>query len=211
MIRWLARHLACRNKAIWLYRRVCRPSGREWAEHLRRFGGLYHLGNDCSILPSAAIVEPAYTWIGDRVCLGSCTLICHDGSIETLQRRYGVKIDRTGPVILENDVYVGEGAMILGGGGGTRIGEGSVIGACAIVRQSVPAGSVVLGNPAKVVARVQDMLRFWEAETMVLPWADLIERREGAFDASLEPELQRRRQKYFFEEELKERTSKVRP
>jgi acetyltransferase-like isoleucine patch superfamily enzyme len=207
MIRKVARYLAHRNKALWLYRRVCRPTGREWAEHLRRFGGLYHLGNDCSILPSAAIIEPAYTWIGDRVCLGRCMLICHDGAIETLQRRYGVKIDRIGPVILESDVYVGEGAMILGGGGGTRIGEGSVIGAGSVVRQSVPAGSVVMGNPAKVVARVQDMLRFWEADMLDLPWADLIARREGAFDAAMEPELQRLRQKYFFEGEGMSRSS----
>jgi hypothetical protein len=120
-----------------------------------------------------------------------------------LQQRYGLKIDRIGPVILENDVYVGEGAMILGGGGGTRIGEGSVIGAGSVVRQSVPVGSVVMGNPAKVVARVQDMLRFWEAEMLGLPWADLIARREGAFDAAMEPELQRLRQKYFFERDPK--------
>ena len=199
MIRKLARYLARRNRGLWLYRRVCRPTGREWAEHLRRFGGLYHLGDDCSILPSAAIIDPAYTWIGDRVCLGSCALICHDGSIETLQQRYGVKVDRIGPVILESDVYVGEGAMILGGGGGTRIGEGSVIGAGSVVRQSVPPGSVVMGNPAKVVARVQDMLRFWEADMLDLPWADLIARREGAFDAATEPALQTLRQKYFFQ------------
>jgi acetyltransferase-like isoleucine patch superfamily enzyme len=203
MIRKLARYLAHHNKALWLYRRVCHPTGREWAEYLRPFGGLYHLGNDCSILPSTVIIDPAYTWIGDRVCLGRCTLICHDGSIETLQQRYGLKIDRIGPVILENDVYVGEGAMILGGGGGTRVGEGSVIGAGSVVRQSVPAGSVVMGNPAKVVARVQDMLRFWEAEMLGLPWADLIARREGAFDAAMEPELQRLRQKYFFERDPK--------
>jgi hypothetical protein len=93
--------------------------------------------------------------------------------------------------------------MILGGGGGTRVGEGSVIGAGSVVRQSVPAGSVVMGNPAKVVARVQDMLRFWEAEMLGLPWADLIARREGAFDAAMEPELQRLRQKYFFERDPK--------
>ena len=207
MLPKFARYLAHRNKAIWLYRRVCHPTPREWAEHLRRFGGLYHLGIDCSILPSAAIVEPAYTWIGDRVCLGTCMLICHDGSIETLQWRYGVKIDRIGPVILESDVYVGQGAMILGGGGGTRIGEGSVIGAGSVVRQSVPAGSVVMGNPAKVVARVEDMLRFWEADMLGLPWADLIARREGAFDAAMEPELQRLRQKYFFEGEGMPRSS----
>jgi len=73
----------------------------------------------------------------------------------------------------------------------------------AVVRQSVPPGSVVMGNPAKVVARVQDMLRFWEAEMLALPWAHLIAVREGAFDPATEPELQRLRQKYFFESSTK--------
>ena len=31
------------------------------------------------------------------------------------------------------------------------IGEGAVVGACAVVAKSVPAWSVVVGNPAKVV------------------------------------------------------------
>jgi hypothetical protein len=62
----------------------------------------------------------------------------------------------------------------------------------------IPAGSVVMGNPAKVTTRVEDLIRFWEAEAMVLPWAELIARREGAFDAAMEPELRRIRQEHFF-------------
>jgi hypothetical protein len=57
---------------------------------------------------------------------------------------------------------------------------------------------VVTGNPAKVVAKVEDVLRIWEAESQGYPWADLIAQRAGAFDAAMEPELRRRRQAYFF-------------
>lgn len=198
MIRDLVRHLATHyNKAPGLYRRLCQPNGKEWAEYLRRQGGLYHLGADCSILPSTKIIDPDYTWIGDRVCLGNCTLVCHDGSIEVLYQRYGLRIDRIGPIVLENDVYVGEGAIVLGG---VTIGEGSIVGAGSVVRQSIPAGSVVTGNPAKVVGKVAEMLRFWEAESSGLPWADLIARRAGAFDPLMEPELRRRRQLHFFKD-----------
>jgi UDP-3-O-[3-hydroxymyristoyl] glucosamine N-acyltransferase len=122
-------------------------------------------------------------------------LICHDGSIEVLYQRYGLRIDRIGPIIIRDDVYVGEAAMVLGG---TTIGEGSIIGAGSVVRKSVPPGSVVTGNPAKVVAKVEDLIRFWEAESMQFPWADLISRRAGVFDAAMEPELCRLRQAYFF-------------
>jgi acetyltransferase-like isoleucine patch superfamily enzyme len=196
MFRKLLRYLAIeQNKAVSLYKRFNRPNGREWASYLRRHGGLFQMGTDCTILPSAKIVDPAYTSIGDRVCLGSCTLICHDGSIEMIYQRYGMRIDRIGPIVIENDVYIGEGAMILGG---TTIGEGSIIGAGSVVRKSVPAGSVVSGNPATVVAKVSDVLRFWQAESLQYPWAELIAKREGAFDPAMEPELCRLRQEYFF-------------
>jgi len=158
---------------------------------------MYHVGTDCSIMASATIADPQYTWIGNRVCLGSCSLICHDGSIQVLYQRYGLKIDRIGPIIIHDDVFVGEGAIILGG---TTIGEGSIIGAGSVLRKSVPPGSVVMGNPAKVVAKVDDLIRFWEAESMQFPWAELIARREGAFDAAMEPELCRLRQEYFFKD-----------
>jgi acetyltransferase-like isoleucine patch superfamily enzyme len=196
MIRKLVTYLALEHgRAVSLYRRIARPDGREWASYLGRHGGLYHLGKDCSILPSTNIVDPPYTWIGNRVCLGSCALICHDGSIEVIQQRHGLRIDRIGPIIIHDDVYVGESAIILGG---VTIGEGSIVGAGAVVRKSVASGSVVTGNPAKVVAKVEDLLRFWEAESMQYPWANLIARREGAYDAAMEPELCRLRQEHFF-------------
>lgn len=201
MFRRLLRHLALRHgRAARLYRRLGHPSGKEWAEYLRRHGGLYHLGEGCSILPSTTILDPQYTWIGDRVCLAACTLICHDGSIEVLYQRHGLRVDRIGPVVIGDDVYVGHGAMLLGG---TKIGEGSIIGAGAVVRQRIPAGSVVTGNPGRVVGRVEDVIRFWEAESLAYPWADLIARREGAYDAAMEPELCRLRQEYFFSAQRK--------
>src|ERR1700683_2226971 len=129
--------------------------------------------------------------------LGTSSLISHDGSIEVLYQRHGLRIDRIGPIIIRDDVYVGESAIVLGG---TTIGEGSIIGAGSVVRQSVPAGSVVMGNPAKVVAKVEDLIRFWQAESMQYSLGNLIARREGAFDAAMEPELCRLRQEYFFKD-----------
>ncbi len=196
MVRRLLRYLALRhNKAVGPYRRLCGPSGKEWAEYLRRHGNLYHLGTGCSILATSLIITPEYTWIGDRVCLGTCTLICHDGSIEVLYNRYGLRVDRLRPVRLENDVFVGHNAIVLGG---STIGEGSIVGAGSVVRQSIPPGSVVSGNPAKVVGRVKDLTRIWQAESMLLPWASLIASRDGVFDPAMEPELRRMRQEFFF-------------
>ena len=52
------------------------------------------------------------------------------------------------PVIVEDDVLVGANCVLLEG---VRIGKGAVVAAGAIVTKDVPAGSVVAGNPARVV------------------------------------------------------------
>jgi len=199
MIRtFLERQALGHNRLVSLYRRFGRPYGTQWAAYLQRHGGLYHLGKDCSILPSTRIVDPPLTSIGDRVQLGNCTLLCHDGAIAAISHRHKLKLDRVGALVIEDDVFIGEGAIVMASGGKVVIGEGSVIGAGAVVRQSIPAGSIVTGNPAKVVGKVEDMLRFWEADTLAWPWGGLIASREGAYDPAIEPELMRLRQIHFF-------------
>ena len=194
LLRYMALH---HGRGVSFYRKFGKPSAREWADYLREQGGVYHIGEDCAILPSARILDPAYTWIGNRVILGSCTLIAHDGSIQMLEQAYGVKIDRIGAIRIEDDVFVGEG-VIVAAANGITVGRGSIIGAGSVVRENVPPESVVIGNPAKVVAKVGDLLRFWEADTLSFPWSDLILKRQRAFDAELEPELIRMRQMHFF-------------
>lgn len=49
--------------------------------------------------------------------------------------------------IVEDNVTFGTGAIVLGPG---RIGEGTYIGAGAVVKGDIPAWSIVTGNPARV-------------------------------------------------------------
>lgn len=53
-------------------------------------------------------------------------------------------------VIVEDDVWIGYGAIILSG---VIIGRGSVVAAGAVVTKDIPEYSIVGGNPATVVAR----------------------------------------------------------
>ena len=52
-------------------------------------------------------------------------------------------------MIIEDDVWIGIGAIVLKG---TRIGRGARVGAGAVVTRDVAAGATVAGNPAQLSA-----------------------------------------------------------
>jgi virginiamycin A acetyltransferase len=79
------------------------------------------------------------------------------------------------PTVIGNDVWIGANAVILPEV--SRVGDGSVIGAGAVVNKDVPPYAVVLGNPGRVVkyrfsepviARLLEE-KWWEHEPADLP------------------------------------------
>ncbi|WP_028114838.1 acyltransferase [Ferrimonas kyonanensis] len=55
-------------------------------------------------------------------------------------------------IILEQDVWVGTGAIILAG---VTVGRGSIVAAGSVVSRDVPANVVVAGNPARIVRNLE--------------------------------------------------------
>ncbi|TGD57137.1 CatB-related O-acetyltransferase [Flavobacterium humi] len=53
-----------------------------------------------------------------------------------------------GPIVVENEVWIGTGAIILSG---VTLGKGSIIAAGAVVSKDVPPYAIVGGNPAKII------------------------------------------------------------
>ena len=51
-------------------------------------------------------------------------------------------------VIIGHDVWIGQGATIMGG---VKIGTGAAIGANAVVAKDIPPYAIVVGNPARVI------------------------------------------------------------
>ena len=54
------------------------------------------------------------------------------------------------PTIVGNDVWIGHGAIIMGG---VKIGDGSIIAAGSVVTKDIPPMNIVGGNPAKILKR----------------------------------------------------------
>lgn len=60
----------------------------------------------------------------------------------------GKRINDPEPIVIGNKVWLCERSLILKG---AEIGDGSVIGAAAVVARKIPNNSVAVGNPATVV------------------------------------------------------------
>ena len=88
--------------------------------------------------------------IGDNVTVGAnTTIIDTDFHLLDPQQRKLRPLDaRTAPVMIEDDVFIGLGSLILKG---VIIGRGSVVGAGSVVTKAVPPGVIVAGNPAKTI------------------------------------------------------------
>ncbi|OUO14732.1 acyltransferase [Bacteroides sp. An322] len=56
--------------------------------------------------------------------------------------------DKSGDVVIEEDVWVGANSTILAG---VSIGRGATIGACALVTKDIPPYALAIGSPAKIV------------------------------------------------------------
>lgn len=113
------------------------------------------IGNNCSFGAYNHITCANKITIGDSLLTGKWVTITDNSHGETDKDTLGMRpqkrpITSKGPVVIGNNVWIGDKATILPG---VSIGDGAVIAANAVVTKDVPAYSVVGGNPAKVIKR----------------------------------------------------------
>jgi acetyltransferase-like isoleucine patch superfamily enzyme len=164
----ILRHVALEHGRLGkLYRRM-EPTPREWAEYLRRHGGLHSIGEDCHISPRAGLFDRAYIRIGNNVWIDDCFIVGHDGTIGMINVAFDVRLDKVGKVDIRDNVAIGIGASILPG---VTIGPNAVVCAGSVVGRDVPPNSVVSGVPAKVVGKLDEMVETLRANPPdASPW-----------------------------------------
>lgn len=125
-----------------------------WSEYIdERFTPILTIGKDGNFGAFNHITCINRVEIGDNCLTGKWVTISDNNhgttDFDTLHEApVKRKLYTKGPVIIGNNVWIGDKATILGG---VTIGDGAVIAANSVVTKDVPAYSVVGGNPARII------------------------------------------------------------
>jgi maltose O-acetyltransferase len=111
------------------------------------YGTRLHIGEGTFVNYHLTALDVVDIRIGAGCQLGpNIQLLAPIHPLEPEPRRQGWEAAE--PITIGDNVWIGGGATILPG---VSIGDDSVIGAGAVVTKDVPARSVAVGNPAKVI------------------------------------------------------------
>jgi acetyltransferase-like isoleucine patch superfamily enzyme len=128
-----------------------------------RLEGNNRIGRSCLFQGTGDITVGKNTFFGDFCVIGSneriqigrdvmisqaVTIRDTDHNFESLETPMNVQGMKTAAVHIEDDVWIGHGAIILKG---VSVGEGAVVAAGAVVAKDVPKFAIVAGLPARVV------------------------------------------------------------
>lgn len=123
--------------------------------------GEISFGNHCLISPGVRISAARSVKIGDN-CMLAANVYISDSDWHGIYNR--IRPFRcTKPVMLANNVWVGDSAIITKG---VSIGENSVIGAGAVVTRDIPANAIAAGNPARIVKSINPKRRMLTRELL---------------------------------------------
>lgn len=110
--------------------------------------GRVEIGKYCSMVgviirSNSRVVIGDYTFIAHKVIMADSPWAVPPGNETTSARS-----DPLADIIVGNNVWIGAEATLLGG---TRLGEGVIVGAGSVVNGEFPPFAIVAGNPARIV------------------------------------------------------------
>ena len=147
--------LRCRFFKTWiLHKLVYSTPLSDFAIKMQRARGV-KIGKNCHVSPYVLIdlLYPQLVTIEDNVTVGSNTSIFAHANPTTnlfLKRNgYPRKVE---PITIKSGAVLFPGCIITAG---VTIGENSLIGAGSVVFEDIPDYCVVVGNPARIVKKIE--------------------------------------------------------
>lgn len=117
------------------------------------FGGRHvHFGKNVYANFNLTLVDDTHIYVGDHTMIGPNVTIASAGHpILPELREKGYQFNM--PVHIGKNCWIGAGVIIVPG---INIGDNTVIGAGSIVTKDIPANSVAVGNPCRVIREIND-------------------------------------------------------
>ena len=98
--------------------------------------------------------RPSLVEIGDNVRINhGFTLMTHDWTTMVFRKVYKDFVSSSGHVKIGSNVYFGRWCTVLKG---VTIGDNCIIGYGSVVTKDIPANSVAIGRPAKVICTLDE-------------------------------------------------------
>ena len=101
---------------------------------------------------SLALMVMPDSMFPERITVGNNTIIGYNTTI--LAHEYLIEEYRLGDVKIGSEVMIGANSTILPG---VEIGDGAIVSAATLVHKDVPAGSMVGGNPMRIIYTAEQM------------------------------------------------------
>ena len=109
-----------------------------------RDGAIFTIGDGTYLNDSLRVHSKVSVTIGPNCLIGN-NVSFFDSDFHEIEEGMGIK---SGPIVLGQNVWLGAGVIVLAG---VKIGDHSVIGAGSVVTRSIPARTVAVGNPCRVI------------------------------------------------------------
>ena len=115
------------------------------------YGQNIYIGDHVYLNVLCTILDCNEVHIGHHVMIGPAVQIyTTDHLLQAEARIQG--LEKTKPIVIEDNVWLGGGAILLPG---VKIGRNAVVGAGAVVSRSVLPNTVVAGNPAREIRKIE--------------------------------------------------------
>ena len=114
---------------------------------------------------NGVILDPAHCWLiesGNNVTMAPRVhILCHDASTKQF-----LNYTKIGRVTIGDNVFIGAESVVLPG---VTIGSNVIIGANSTVTHDIPANSVAVGSPARVICTLEEYLSREKARMETAP------------------------------------------
>ena len=117
------------------------------------FGGRYvHFGKNIYANFNLTMVDDTHIFVGDNTMFGPNVVLATAGHpILPELREKGYQYNM--PIHIGRNCWIGAGAIVMPG---VTIGDHTVIGAGSIVTNHIPSGVVAVGNPCRVLRKINN-------------------------------------------------------